>query len=371
MVIKAVSLKTKYIKLKNKQTNKQQKEEKKNNEFFENNIKKVNPVHLEIQHFKQNYFKKGRQGRNKETRERKKKEREKIELENKYKKKEVCSNSHCKSHQDSSLFVIFHDMSSGDTLCYECGAVQQSKGFGNMETAIIYNYPHQKPYQRDVHFEEFLKQLEGKDPEIEPTIFQEFHNFICEHYEELIQTHGEMTYWGPKIFSNIFTSPEFVNERRQDLVYDIKIILEHWIQIRKKMKIEPNQFIILPSERRELKALYECIALNFEEMLKQKLLDRRNIYNLNYLTAILLRWLNPRPKNYLELCRFLPQQLSNQQPANNNDSFLKLIRYINGKFESEKKEIHFIDRKSNYWKFKLTEEKIDGSDIIDLYSFFK
>lgn len=281
--------------------------------------------------------KKGRQGRSRESRERAKRAREET--------REMLLDQwdDCK---DCKKFDFLEDGVTGDVVCSNCGLVQSAKGLEFCSNIAIRVKNKSKPYQRVVHFRQRYAQLVGTDPWISEELFED----ILFKTDELGLT-GDS--FGKKSFSKVL----------KELNPKTKRLSANWIQVRRRMGLETPSEVEDPDLLyKRLCARYQCIDVVFQEKLwnaggEKDALHRRNIVNVNYLIAQMLRL--ESEDLFRAWGKFLPQLSSKKQPWTNNARWKILTQELQGRFKL------FSNRRTEEripltWEYKeLTKEDID------------
>jgi len=260
---------------------------------------------------KRNRKKTGRQGRSRETR---------LRIANlpKFEETDYRTCPNCNSY---NCFV--EDYTSGDLICRECGVVREGKGLGLTQHILIKRNPSKK-YQRIVHFKQRLAMLLGRGPQLS----KEQLNRI---WIEIEKDPNLDCCMGKKslaaILSKIGMEPKLAN---------------HWIQVRQRLALWPYPLPtdLLPEQLERMKMRYLCIEAGFVENLGgcPAPLGRKNIINLNYTLAQLLRLETP-DFVYKYFAPFLPQLTGKDQPAMNNRRWQMIVEWcsVNRAFYTDPK----------------------------------
>lgn len=334
---------------------------------------------------------KGRQGRSRETRKRKREEKEKKKTEDEEilcsgnnskfmdDRDMLCSNKQCRMQMSMMIF----DHKSGDLICGRCGIVVCEKGYSEYTYDMTNMHPSSKPYQRVVHFRQRLAQLLTIDPLLSTEFLDECCDFVCDNGEDLIERFGPIENWGieswKKILAYAKNHKDYKNKYKilnSDIVSkDTSKVAIHWLQLRRYCFIDPWKVELTPEIIKELDWRYSCVSKAFDATLRgvgvgggeeentnetsepsPPLLNRKNIINVNYTMAQLLR-LTSKPDFDKYAC-FIPQQKkSSSQPETNNQRWKILMEYCQKKFSYS---IFFMDKGKIDWTFHpITRNEVE------------
>lgn len=241
---------------------------------------------------------KGRQGRNRETRERIEASRHAyrlLALQKGWKvgyQEDICPETHCAS-------VLIQDLRNGNTVCQSCGRVVVEGGL-DAQTFTALHLIRSKPYQRKVHFRTRLSQLMGRDPLLPKHFLRDLHEYVFNNHRALESKYGSSRRWGQQILKDIFRSGEVTLPSD----YTPSRLAIHWIQVRKWCYLYPHSVDLDMETERELVWRYDCVSTAFDATLPDSTQPRKNIYNINYIMAQLLRLVSPFL--FAEYARFIP-----------------------------------------------------------------
>jgi hypothetical protein len=267
----------------------------------------------------------------------------------------------------------------GINICSNCGAEQEKIGFGvsNNDDHLLegtLEQDHLPPipmfnkyrgYQREVHYAVRIRQFMTLDPVLHPKLISILMEFIWEGKtiakKELIDQLGPIEFWGPKSFRWIFNQPYWKEIFLKEPGWGGKRVCQHWIQIRKRLEIFPYQVDLDPNVLFYMNNRYWWIAKAFVA-LKEKH-GRRNIYNLNYIIAQLLR-MEAEDNDFKVLGKFLPQALSNKQPAENNRRWEEIIGWC-------QKNATYRNDDKVCLKFKWKYQPITEDEMKNIFGYFK
>lgn len=324
---------------------------------------------------------KNRQGRSRENRLRKENERRLQSLVEGVRGDSVCTNSACKA---TPVFLV-DDYSTGDSICSECGAVQSHFGLGQVTIPHMYSYGGNgrlgSGYKREVHFQVRIRQLTIRDPVLDPKLLTAIRKFLWpepfsnERLKGLEAEYGPTDVWGPKTFRALFKREELAKQIKENPDWGGNRISQHWIQLRCRLEFEPNHVDISEDVERRMRARYRCVDRAFMAICadpsssskeggngKRKEEPRRNIYNLNYIGAQLLRMEDPDA--FHEYAKFLPQATNQRQPEVNNFYWAKIIDWC-------QKHARFINDKDQCCRIEWEYTPITETELFGLFSFFR
>lgn len=302
-----------------------------------------------------NKKKKGRQGRSRAVRERVRAERErqKREQEGIYRSVLRCSDPWCIGDSYSQVY----DHCSGDTICTLCGRVVEESGTGAPENIGIGFQLRllSKPYDRLVHFQQRIAQLTCRDPALPRWFLRTLAEYVGSSRPELeamLEVPAER--WGIRCFKRIIEGQCLLNwmsmdpkPKRRQLPNSPSKLAIHWLQIRKSLGIEPWQVELDCQTLDFMRRRYRLVSLAFDETLRRPTseqsrlpihdivapLSRKNIINVNYSMAQLLRIVNP--PLWRKLARFIPQLESQNQPSQNNQRWEILMAFCRLNFHHQ------------------------------------
>lgn len=325
--------------------------------------------------------KKGRQGRSRAVRERERIRREK--------EKEFRSGIEdgyglpCKGcRKDSSLLVYDHQ--SGDTICSNCGMVLDQNGQGD-SNRVGFGFQFRflsKPYDRLVHFQQRIAQLTTRDPKLPDWFIDSLGEFLNENGETIEGEFGNpRSNWGIESWKRIMNHPLFRNylelvgtkPKRRILPNHPSKLAIHWLQIRRRLGIEPWKVEFDFQTLNLLRIRYRLISLSFNETLRKpgpgqsrlpihdqnQSLSRKNILNVNYVLAQLLRIVNP--ELWRDYAKFIPQLESSTQPEQNNQRWRIIMDWCRDHFPSQESLPDPLD-----WPFY----PITNSELENEFKFF-
>lgn len=264
---------------------------------------------------------------------------------------------------------LVDDVSTGDTLCGNCGLVVDS---GGLNTFFLNPKNISIPYRRITHCRQRFRQLMGSGPQFTPDQIDEISLHLPFEKQDLA---------GKKTFSELFGS-----------VPELKKIglsqksANHWIQIRLRLGLlfpnetnEPGQLTILeelckiltPYLRERLEMRYLCVENAFVDSLfihkhekesSKDQLKRKSILSTNFTIAQLLRLESPEAFERLKC--LLPQLAGKGQFQKNNDRWKIIIYYCNHFYQ------FFTNPKSDHtYHFDWAYHELDSKEINE-FNFF-
>jgi hypothetical protein len=301
-----------------------------------------------------NKKKKGRQGRSMEVRRKKELERQGWYQGQRY---FFQSDQIPKCRECGSQNCFVEDHSSGDLICTSCGVVSEELGgLGFVSNCFTHNPLVSKPYQKVVHFRQRISQLLCRDPEQEFDHLRMIRDYVIRENYRL----GNPSFYGIKTFSYICRA----------LGLNPKIA-SHWMQIRKRLGIEPSCY---PNPSPELlhriTMRYICVAHCFDSTLRRKRgeaspnpLKRNNVINLNYSIIQLIRM--ESESEFFRLAKFFPQLISHNQPALNNKRWEIILEECRTKYSK------FSDPlRGEPFSFDWPYKPILVEDLVKYFYFF-
>lgn len=291
--------------------------------------------------------KKGRQGRSRESRKRAEENRRLFNAgQPKDPNQHICDE--CKSPH------LVED--NGDLICGECGLVKDH----HIPMFVAHGKtPKGKGYLRDVHFQQRLAKLMGKDPLIDEEIVDKIGREILTR-EKNNNTNSFGRTIGRKGISKIC----------KHLGIDDKTA-DGWIQIRRRLGYEPYPPEIPTEIWERVKIRFSIITRVFDETLhipnathKVSMLERCNITNLNYIMSQLFKLEDYQL--YTELAKFLPQLSDPKQPMLNNTRWTMMIDYI-----IKKNLTTFTDKNTmRIHHFEWEYQRMTTEDISQFHAYF-
>lgn len=313
---------------------------------------------------------------------------------------------------------LIEDLSSGDTICQDCGSVVGR--LGEISCSIPLN-KFSKPYSREVHYQQRIAQLTAKDP-----ILPQYYLLLIEDYiRENKETDLFLKPLRPQIYG-IDTFRHIIGQLNKNGAQLDKRIARHWIQIRKRLNNGPGSHFtndLLEGERPEnpvrgkneferLKEeeeyyedsnnlyYYETMKLHAQtpgqelptipwnveiscdilDRMKQRYMfvskcfddgpqdvlrpnNRHNMFTLNYVILQLLRI--ESEELFEEYAKFLPQLLSVDQPHLNNERWKCIVEWC----DKHGRYYHNQLTDTEYW-FDWPYKPLKFEDILNYVSFF-
>lgn len=283
-------------------------------------------------------IKKGRQGRSAFTRLRRRMEKYQQNKEkNKYVNHDFCTN--CGSTDN----IVVDDHSS-TIICMDCGMVlEQVMNPTNMRFNEITK---SKPYERVVHYQQRLSNVEGRDPWVEERYVRNIEDFLRENKR----------YSGINLY---YAGWQAIKSAVRELGLN-PVYSSRWVQIRSRFRTanpKDKELGFIPDRIvNKTKLRYVLFSQAFDKTL---LVDdgypRKNMINLNFVIPSLIRM--DCEETFRKIARFFPQNRSQNQPALNNKRMSLIIDYCKEHFTqrySFKGESIHLE-----WEFKpLTTEDI-------------
>jgi len=284
-------------------------------------------------------------------------ERERRERESVFRKDLEDVTKCCKSCRG---FEFVYDHCSGDTICQLCGRVQSESGLGSsdnmglgMQLRLL-----SKPYDRLVHFQQRIAQLTTRDPALPRWFLRTLGCFLDENKLTMELNLGvNSTNWGKQSWIKIFQSELFQSylrhvapshkPKRGQMPKTPSKLAIHWIQIRKFLGLDPWRVDLDSEVLAELRMRYRLVSQAFDQTLRKPgegqtrlpiheqlaPLSRKNIVNVNYTMAQLLRIV--RPELWKEYAKFIPQLVSSTQPAQNNARWEVIVTFCRKHFRTQ------------------------------------
>lgn len=241
-----------------------------------------------------------------------------------------------------------YDHCSGDTVCSLCGRVFERGGFGSavnlgqgMQVRLL-----SKPYDRGVHFQQRLAQLTCIDPSLPNWFIRTLAEFLWESGESQELSLGvSRERWGILSWKSLFDGALFreylrlvcpkEKPRRALLPFSPSKLASHWLQIRMRLGISPWRVSLDCQTLAEMRRRYRLVSSAFDNTLRKlgeghtanspSSLSRKNIININYTMAQLLRLVSP--SLWKEYAKFIPQLHSSSQPLHNNQRWEIMMQY--------------------------------------------
>lgn len=244
-----------------------------------------------------------------------------------------------------------------------------------------------KPYDRLVHFQQRIAQLTCRDPQLPRWFVRVLVDFMNENAETMEANLGVAPrFWGKPSWIRVFHSGVFQDylrvvapphkPKRAQLPKSPSKLAIHWIQIRMHLGIEPWRVELDSMVLRELRMRYRLVSVAFDQTLRvpgpeqtrlphhdvNSHLSRKNIINVNYTMAQLLRVV--RPDLWELYAKFIPQLVSNTQPRQNNDRWDVIMAYCRTNFHSQADVAEPIS-----WPFlPLTPTELNSNALFNFFS---
>lgn len=304
--------------------------------------------------------KKGRQGRSKETRLRRRKEKfiqAKLLKTQKIEEFRVCRNCHSEDY-------ILQDDRNSSMICINCGLVIEdvwnTKTMTNMICDSFGSNNGSNPYEREVHYQQRLSSVQGKDPEVEEEDIRKIQNFL--ELEENRKIRGASLY-----FCGWQSIKEAVKKLKLNPVYSSR-----WVQIRSRFYINgiDKEVVTIPDQYTNvLKLRFILVSQAFDKTIfnnnnnNQQQLSRKNMINLNFLIPCLIRL--ESEELFRDTAKFFPQNKSEHQPEINNQRLEIIINYCRDNFS------RLYVFKEEHYNLKWEYKPITTSDIINYFIYFR
>lgn len=274
-----------------------------------------------------------RQGRSRKVREQKRREKELADMIRRPAPAPKCVNTACATLVNPMKpFTLVED--HGDLICEECGAVNRERMVeGDRPGPVTENFVSYRPvrYQSFVHFGVRFRQLERRDPSIDPDYILILRDFLQENEEKMEKNFGPATFWGPKTFRRIFEFPDL--KAYSDKVTWRRTMSRHWLQIRGRLNIEPFR-IEIPSDIGKMACeRYKLVYKAFEQLRRDPTsihFGKKNIFSINYIYLQIMRCESEEVAKRVAM--FLPQTLNTHQPGWNNRRWEEIVDYISCNF---------------------------------------